>query len=194
MTSHPTPAQFSSAPLVILVADLTGYARGFSSRSDAEMASFLERYYRMAGEMIERNGGRVIKFIGDAVLSTFPPDATAGAVAAAVAMEHDAAQLADDVGLDVRLGANIHFGDAIAAEFGTGGSRHFDVVGRTVNQTFLLGRGRGIRMSERAYRKLPSSERSPWDKRKPPVVYVLGEAGEPYSASGKTPAQNAPRW
>lgn len=194
MASHPTPAEFSSAPLVILVADLTGYARGFSCHSDAEMASFLERYYRMAGELIQEHGGRVIKFIGDAVLSTFPPDATAGAVAAAVAMEHAAARLADDVGLDFRLGANIHFGDAVATELGTGASRRLDVIGRTVNQTFLLGRGRGIRMSERAYRKLPSSDRSPWEKRKPPVVYVLGESEEPYSASGKTPAQNALRW
>lgn len=194
MASYPAPANFSAAPMVILVADLTGYARGFSSHSDAEMASFLERYYRMAGELIAEHGGRVIKFIGDAVLSTFPPDATSGAVAAAVAMEHAVTQIAEDVGLDFRLGSNIHFGDAIASEFGAGANRRLDVVGRTVNQTFLLGRGRGIRMSERAYRRLPSADRSPWEKRKPPVVYVLGESEEPYAAFGKTPAQNVLRW
>ena len=194
MTSYPAPAHFSPAPIVILVADLTGYARGFSSHSDAEMASFLERYYRMASDLIAGHGGRVIKFIGDAVLSTFPPDGTAGAVAAAIAMEHAAAQIADDVGLDFRLGSNIHFGDAIASEFGMGANRRLDVVGRAVNQAFLLGRGRGIRMSERAYRKLPSADRAPWEKRKPPVVYVLGESEEPYAAFGKAPAQNALRW
>ncbi len=112
----------------------------------------------------------------------------------AVAMRQAAAHLAEDVGLDFSLGANIHFGEVIATELGTGPGRRYDVVGRTVNQTFLLGRGGGIRLSERVYRTLPSGERSPWEKRKPPAVYVLGESGEPYEALGKSPSENAQRW
>ncbi len=194
MASHPTVAQFPSAPMIILVADLTGYARGFLSHSDAEMASFLDRFYRMADDLIEEHGGRIIKFIGDAVLSVFPPDAASDAVATAVAMRQAAVHLAEDVGLDFSLGANIHFGEVIATKLGTGAGRRYDVIGRTVNQTFLLGRGGGIRLSERVYRKLPSGERSPWEKRKPPAVYVFGESGEPYEALGKSPSENAQRW
>lgn len=194
MASHPAAARFRAAPMIIVVADLTGYARGFLSHSDSEMAGFLDRFYRMADGIIEGQGGRVIKFIGDAVLSVFPPDAASKAVAAAVTMQQAAASLADDIGLDFRLGANIHLGDAIATEFGTGSSRRYDVIGRVVNQAFLLGRGGGIRLSERVYRKLPSGERSPWEKRKPPAVYVLEGSAEPYAAFGKSPAQNAQRW
>ena len=188
------PSRFTSAPTIVLVADLTGYTRGFRSHSDIEMASFLDRFYRMSEDVIKERGGRVIKFMGDAVLSTFPPEAASDAVATAVEMQHHAARLADDVGLDFRLGANIHLGEAITAELGSGASRRVDVVGRTVNQTFLLGRGIGIRMSERVYRKLPSSERTVWEKRKPPVVYVLGDSDEPFAAFGKTPSQNILRW
>ncbi len=194
MAPHPVPAQFTLAPTIVLVADLTGYTRGFRSHSDAEMASFLDRFYRMSAHVIEEKGGRVIKFIGDSVLSTFPPEAPSDAVSAAVEMQHEAALLADDVGLDFRLGANIHLGDAVAGELGYGTSRRHDVIGRTVNQTFLLGTGGGVRMSERVYRRLPSDERTPWEKRKPPVVYVFGESDEPYAVFGKTPSENALRW
>ena len=158
------------------------------------MASLLDRYYRMSDDVIKERGGRVIKFMGDGVLSTFPPEAASDAIAAAVEMQHHATCLADELGLDVRLGANIHLGDVIAGEIGSGVSRRHDVIGRTVNQTFLLGRGDGIRMSERVYRKLPSNERTAWEKRKPPVVYVFGGSGEPYAGLGKTPNENALRW
>ena len=188
------PTQFTAAPTIVLVADLTGYASGFRSHSDAEMAAFLDRFYRMIDDVIEKHGGRVIKFMGDAVLSTFPPEDATDAVAAAVEMQHHAGYLAEDVRLDVRLGANIHLGDAVAGELGSGKSRRPDVIGRTVNQTFLLGRGGGIRISERVYRKLPSGDRTGWEKRRPPVVYVFGDSDEAYSALGKTPSENALRW
>ena len=195
MASPPTAPQFASAPTILLLANLNGYARAFRSHSDAEMAAFIDRFYRIAGEVIEEQGGKVIKFMGDAVLSIFPPAAASETVAAATMMQRAVADLALDIRLEVRLGANIHFGEAVATEFGTGASRRYDVIGGTVNQTFLLGRGGGIRLSERMYRKLPSSERSPWDKRKLPAVYVLEDSGEPWvSSSGKDPAQNAERW
>ncbi len=194
MASHPTAAQFPSAPMIILVADLTGYTRGFLSHSDSEMAGFLDRFYRMAEGVIEEQGGKIIKFIGDAVLSVFSPDAATEAVVAALTMRQAAETLADDIGLDFRFGANIHFGEAVATELGAGSSRRHDVIGRTVNQTFLLGGGGGIRLSERVYRKLPSGQRSPWEKRKLPTVYVLDDSGEPYAVFGKSPSENAQRW
>ena len=194
MSSRPSPADFSATPIAVLVADLTGYAKGFGTHSDAQMAAFLDRYYRMADDLIGEHGGTVIKFMGDAVLATFPPDAVPGAVAAALAMERASSALAADVGLDCRLGVNIHVGEAVAGELGGGAARRHDVVGRTVNQTFLLGRGEGIRMSERAYRRLPSGDRTPWEKRKPPAVYVLGASEEPYRAMGQGPVDNALRW
>ena len=113
-------------------------------------------------------------------------------------MQRSVTTLAQDLGFEVRPEANIHFGEAVATEFGTGSNRRYDIIGRTVNQTFLLGRGGGIRLSERVYRKLPSGERTPWDKRRLPAVYVLKDAGEPYvthmRGSRKGPAQNAERW
>ena len=160
MTSHPTAEQFPSAPMIILLVDLAGYAREFRSHPDSEMAAFAHEYYRMAGDVIEEQGGKIIKFNGDGVLSIFPSDAASEAVAAAITMQRAITKLARDRGLEVRLGANIHYGEAIAAEFGTGSNRRYDILGRAVNQTFLLGRGPGIRLSERVYRKRGASSRS----------------------------------
>ena len=44
-----SPPQFASAPTILLLANLNGYARAFRSHSDAEMAAFIDRFYRIAG-------------------------------------------------------------------------------------------------------------------------------------------------
>lgn len=192
--ASPAFPSFEPTPLVIVVADLSGYHRGFRTHSDTDMAAFLHRFYTVADHIVHSSGGRVIKFLGDAVLATWPDSDAPAAVSATIALEATIGTLAAAVGLDLSLGANIHAGDVVASELGAGESRRFDVIGRAVNQTFLLGRGRGIRISERVYRKLPSADRSPWEKNRPPTVYVLGESPEPYASLRKTAAENAVRW
>ena len=192
--ASPTDPSLTTTPLVIVVADLSGYHRGFRSHSDEEMAAFLHRFYSMADHVVHSSGGRVIKFLGDAFLATYPESEVTSAISATVSLEVGIARLAEDVGIDLRLGANIHAGNVVATELGTGESRRYDVIGRAVNQTFLLGRGRGIRISERVYRKVPSGDRSPWEKNRPPTVYVLGESPEPYASLRKTAEENALRW
>jgi class 3 adenylate cyclase len=48
MISAPSSQEFSSSTLVVVVADLTGYAIAFRTRSDADMVRLLDRYYRVA--------------------------------------------------------------------------------------------------------------------------------------------------
>lgn len=194
MASFPSPEEYPSTPLVILLVDLAGYAALFRTHSDADMACFLHRYYTVGDQVISDQGGRVVKFIGDSILAVFPQTHAPHAVAAAVTLEVVVARIANKVGLSVTVGANVHMGPAVEAELGRGASRRPDIVGRAVNQTFLLGRGPGIRISEPVYRKLPSAERTPWDKNKPPAVYALGERGEPYAGLRKTAGENALRW
>jgi class 3 adenylate cyclase len=194
MASRPPAEDSSSARLVILVADLTGYTRLSRSNSDEVMAQFLDRFYCIAEDAITAGQGRIVKFMGDAVLAIFPVESAVSAVAAAVTLQVQAEGLASASGFDMKLGANLHVGSAVVAELGKGSSRRTDVVGRAVNQTFLLGNGGGIRLSEPMYRQLPSGERGPWEKHKPPAVYVLGEGDEPYAGRRAEAARNAMRW
>ena len=193
MASSPTEA-FASRTLVILVADLEGFAKAFKTRTDAHMASFLDRYYSVAEDTIREAGGRIVKFIGDAVLAAFPESDAARAVSGATSLRRDVERIGREMGIPVRLGVSVHMGPVVEAELGRGSSRRGDVIGRAVNQTFLLGRGGGIRISEPVYRKLPSDERTPWSKNKPPAVYVLDEAEHVLGGSGKSAPENAARW
>jgi class 3 adenylate cyclase len=193
MASIP-PEAFASRVAVVLVADLEGYARAFKTRTDSEVVSFLDRYYSIADETISAGGGRVVKFIGDAVLAVFPESAATRAVSAAVTLRQDVERAGAGMRMPVRVGVSVHMGPVIETELGSGSSRRGDVIGRTVNQTFLLGRGSGLRISEPVYRKLPSGERTPWTKNRPPAVYVLEEGGDILGGLGKTPSENAARW
>ena len=193
MASPPAEA-FASSTIVVLVADLDGYAKAFRIRTDVEMARFLDRYYRVAEDIIHEAGGQIVKFIGDSVLAAFPEHGGPQAVSAAVTLRSAVEQLGQQAGIPVRLGVNVHLGPAVDAELGQAPSRRRDIVGRTVNQAFLLGRGPGIRISEPVYRKLPSGERTPWSKNKPPAVYVLGEGGEVLTGLRKSATENAIRW
>ena len=186
--------EYASTRLVILVADLTGYTRMSRSNPDEVMARFLDRFYGLAEDAVTAGQGAVVKFMGDALLATFPADAAVGAVRAAVELQVQSAKLASEFGFETTLGANLHLGSAVVAELGKGTSRRTDIVGRAVNQTFLLGSGGGIRLSEPMYRQLPSAERGPWEKHKAPAVYVLGQGDEPYGGHRAGGARNAMRW
>jgi hypothetical protein len=106
-------------------------------------------------------GGRVVKFIGDGCLAMFSAEEATAAVNAAVELLRAVDELAEAANIGVKLGANVHLTTVVAGYFGAEG-QYFDVIGRGVNQTFLLGRGPGIRLSEPVYRKLPSAARSAW--------------------------------
>jgi class 3 adenylate cyclase len=188
------PSRFVSQPVVILVSELNGFAKAFQARPDDVMADFLDRFYRLAESVLQTHGGRIIKFIGDSVLAVFPVTHAPQAIAAAAALERESGSLLAELGKTASFGANLHMGPAVEAELGDGPSRRRDIVGKAVNQTFMLGKGPGIRISEPVYRKLPSAERTPWEKKKPSAVYVLGVGGEPYAGLHKTESENTTRW
>ena len=185
---------FPSSSRVIFVADLAGFAISFRTHSDAEMAALLDRFYAVAERVITGHEGRIVKFMGDAVLAVFADDHAPRAVAAAVTLEASVPELSREMAIPLQVGVNIHHGAVIEAELGHGTMRRWDVVGRVVNQTFLLGSGAGIRVSEPVYRKLPSADRTPWTKNRPPVVYSLGAGGAVYEGLRKSAIQNALRW
>jgi len=124
----------------------------------------------------------------------FSSENARNAVDAALELRSAIAALASRHSVAVTMGANLHLTPVVDAEFGVGSSRRRDIIGRGVNQAFLLGRGPGIRISEPVYRALPSGVRSPWIKHKPPAVYHIGSADGIMEGLGKTPSANAGRW
>ena len=93
--------------VTILFCDLTG-STAIGERTDPEsLRALLTRYYDGARAVIERHGGAVEKFVGDAVMAVFGipvtrEDDALRATRAAVELR----QVVHDLGLEARLGVN----------------------------------------------------------------------------------------
>src|SRR5579862_9111652 len=158
--------QFVPTKRLIILIDLAGTTKAFQSEGDVKMATLLQQYYVDCETVLTEKGGTVIKFMGDACLAVFPPDKARDAVDAIISLQSKVNILAERNQVRLELGANLHIASTIEGHFGTALTGAKDILGRGVNQTFLLGRGAGIRISEPVYRALPSAARSPWQKHK----------------------------
>jgi class 3 adenylate cyclase len=177
-----------------MLVDLAGSAKAFQTEGDEKIAAFLQEFYAACEKVVTRRNGTIIKFIGDACLAVFKSDQAKNAVASVMELQARVQALAKDYKVDLALGANLHVAPLVEGEFGIGSSKRRDIVGRGVNQTFLLGRGTGVRISEAFYRALPKSAQSSWDKHDPPAVYHLSAPDGIYEGLGKSAAANLQRW
>lgn len=158
--------------LVLVSVDLAGYARATASLDALRIAAFLDAWYAACAAAFRPRGGRIVKFMGDGCLATFPDDRTVDAIDAISELAQASCDVAIAHQLPVKLGANVHLAIVAAGEIGPEGDRRFDVLGSGVNHLFLMGGAAGIRISEPVYRKLPNERRSAWSKHHPPATYT----------------------
>ena len=57
--------------MTVLFADLVGFTAASEDRDPEEVREFLSRYFEISREIIERYGGTIEKFIGDAVMAVW---------------------------------------------------------------------------------------------------------------------------
>jgi len=107
---------------------------------------FLDELYRRGGECLVRNGGRIIKYLGDAILATFLGDCGDDAVLAAECLRREYAVLVREHGIDLEtdMEVGLSLGDVQEGELGHDTLRGFDVFGECVNEAAMIGHHRGI--------------------------------------------------
>jgi class 3 adenylate cyclase len=124
--------------VTVLFADLVGFTP-LSERLDAEdVAAIQDRYFALARETVNRYGGRIEKFIGDAVMAVFGAarsrdDDVERAVRAGLALVSGVQQLNAVIGLDedvLQLRVGINTGEVVVSGAGDDDGR---VTGDTVN-------------------------------------------------------------
>lgn len=170
MESTDARSDFVEDERLVMLIDVAGALRAMDDMTDTQMASYLDTFYRQCTRHVVGAGGEVIKYIGDACLAIFAPENIERAIGAVSALrsefigDRDRRSSAD-------IGANVHVGNIIIGEFGP--LRRRDIMGRAVSTTFLLGGGAGIRLTERAFRRLPDAARERWRKVKPPTTYTV---------------------
>src|SRR6478672_4481577 len=77
-----TAAAPTTTEQIIAFGDLSGFHRAICSRlSPEETFHFLSEYYATAQQALEGSEGRIVKFIGDAMLLLFPAHKPQDAIA-----------------------------------------------------------------------------------------------------------------
>jgi adenylate cyclase len=157
---------FRETELVLFTADLAGYARATAHLEALEVAAFLDGWYRSIEPILGRHGGRVVKYMGDGCLATFPADGCVAAIDAAAELLQIEPRVA---GVPVQAGVRIHLG--VVAEGEVGADRRYDVFGSAVNHLFRMGGAGQVLISEPVYRRLPGERRRAWQAHHLPETY-----------------------
>jgi class 3 adenylate cyclase/tetratricopeptide (TPR) repeat protein len=125
----------------VLFADLVGFTTLSEHRDPEEVRELLSQYFDRSRNLIERYGGTVEKFIGDAVMAVWGTpvareDDPERAARAALALTADVSALGEEVGMpELRLRAGVLTGNA-AVDVGAEGEGM--VLGDTVNTASRL--------------------------------------------------------
>jgi adenylate cyclase len=128
--------------VTVLFTDVRNFTTMCEGLAPEEVVARMNEMFAMMGKVIERHGGMIFDFIGDAVLAVF------GAPRENPNHAQAAAQTAIEIlaGLDelnrrwvknhlepLRIGIGLHTGEVVAGIVGTGERKKFDVTGDTVN-------------------------------------------------------------
>ncbi|TPG31208.1 adenylate/guanylate cyclase domain-containing protein [Mycolicibacterium hodleri] len=125
--------------VAVLFVDLVGSTQLASTRPAAEVVSLLNEFFRVIVDSVNRHGGFVNKFQGDAALAIFGapiehPDASGAALAASREL-HD--ELLDVLG-QTDFGIGVSAGRAIAGHIGAQARFEYTVIGDPVNEAARL--------------------------------------------------------
>jgi class 3 adenylate cyclase len=116
LSSRLGPPSGRPESVTVVFTDLEGFTAFTARQGDAAALALLRDHHREAGPIIRREGGRIVKHIGDGLLCTFADPQ--GGLRAAVA-------LLDAAPEPLRLRAGVHTGEVIASTD--------DVIGNAVN-------------------------------------------------------------
>ncbi|MCV2890815.1 adenylate/guanylate cyclase domain-containing protein [Ruegeria aquimaris] len=134
----------STLDAVIMFSDLRGFTAFSDTQSEQEVFDALDGYFEVVVQSVEENGGDVLKFMGDGVLSVFPISGTAE-TAERCRQSAMAAQavLAGLAALNARRGAEgkgalevgigLNAGQVSYGNIGSQGRLDFTVLGGAVN-------------------------------------------------------------
>jgi len=161
--------------LLVAFSDLTNFARSARGQTHEKVFTLMSDYAEMVGDVVEAGGGRVVKFIGDAVLMAFPPESVDAGVVALKKLKDQGDEWLESRGMSCRHQIKAHFGPVTCGPFGTRTDKRFDLYGDTVMIAAVL-KATGLAITPQAFRKLKPETRKLFKKHTPPVTYIPVEA------------------
>ncbi|MDD5305039.1 MAG: adenylate/guanylate cyclase domain-containing protein, partial [Elusimicrobia bacterium] len=144
-----TAVNVKTEAVSILVVDSRNFTRLSETLPPKELPSFIGAWFRDASAVIESHGGVIDKFIGDAVMAYWLPEAGSparlarGPLDSAIELVETArlyhGQLvARHPELSFAVGCGVHMGEAMFGNIGSSARRDFTAIGDCVNIAFRL--------------------------------------------------------
>jgi len=133
--------------LAIMFTDIVGFTAACEKMSAGEVAEFINQHLALVSACVEREGGTIDKFIGDAVMAFWGAPARAENPAASACRAATAIQgaiAADNEqritnGLEpVRIRIGVHMGRVVVGDIGAPNRINYTIVGDAVNATQRL--------------------------------------------------------
>ncbi len=126
-------------PMSVMFVDLAGFT-GMSERMGDRIIPLLSRYFDSVSLQVQRHGGTIDKFIGDAVMAfwgapALNPDHATDCCRAALACQQAVRELAlvDDEGRAVTIRIGINSGEMLVGNIGSEVRLNYTVIGDAVN-------------------------------------------------------------
>jgi adenylate cyclase len=166
--------------VAVLFVDLTGSTRLAAERSPTDVVELLNRFFGVVVDVVERRGGMVNKFEGDAALAVFgAPVPREDAAACALTAARELAERLPDEAPDLEAGIGVSAGTVVAGNIGAERRFEYTVIGDPVNEAARLcelakERETRVLASERAVEAASEEERRHW------------RLGEPVELRGRT--------
>lgn len=126
-------------PVAVLFVDIVGSTGMATRRPPEDVVALLNRFFGVVVECVERSGGWINKFEGDAALAVFgaPTDLDDAAGAALAAARCLSERLVAETA-DVEAGIGVSAGDAVAGNIGDPRRYEYTVIGDPVNEAARL--------------------------------------------------------
>lgn len=133
--------------LAIMFTDVVGFTPTCATLSAAEVAAFVNHHLSLVATCVEREGGTIDKFIGDAVMAFWgapevAEDSAASACRAALAiqlsLEADNQRRKAAGQMPVRIRIGVHLGRVVVGDIGSPSRINYTIVGDAVNATQRL--------------------------------------------------------
>jgi class 3 adenylate cyclase/predicted negative regulator of RcsB-dependent stress response len=129
--------------VIVMFSDLRGFTTLSERLAADELIVVLNEFLTLMTRCIERHGGMVNQFVGDAVMALFPYEAGGGdrAIRGALAMRDELERFNRRLGPSGRalsIGIGLHGGEVVAGLVGSPQKRGYTVVGDVVNTASRL--------------------------------------------------------
>ena len=157
--------------LLVSFCDIKGFFGYCQGKSPLEIATFLDEFYELVGDIIEEAGGQVLKFLGDAALIIFAKEDVNRGVVALKKLQEESDAWLKVRNTPCRNIIKVHFGPVAIGLVGKRHNKQVDVFGMTVNTAAKIP-SYGLSITPQVFRQLDPETRKLFKKHTPPIRYI----------------------